>query len=100
MSRTKTPASKSDRMRTMFRDGKSIAAVAEATRSNYAFVYGVAKRLAATDPGFDLRTVAGERKRRAVRVGPTGQVSVAVTTGWILITPDGTIKRSKTEPEF
>lgn len=70
--RTRTPkgkvyASKSDHARELFRAGVKISEVTRTVPGmGYAFAYGIAKRLAASDPTFDIRTVADPRQTKSV----------------------------------
>lgn len=87
----KTYASKSEFARALMtgtHDGK-VHTIAEICRTDiptmgYAFAYGIAKRLAASDPKFDIRTVAGERKTKTVVVND-GSVTVNTAIGPVTV---------------
>lgn len=87
---------KSDHARALFRSGVSIA---EVTRTipgmGYAFAYGIAKRLEASDPEFKVRMVAGARKIKSVR-RDGDEVIVAVPGGSVRVNVQtGAVKRTK-----
>lgn len=77
-------------MRALFAEGKSVAEVTRLVPGvGYAFAYGVAKRAGVA------QTAANRRPTRAVTVLAGGVVRIAVTTGFVTVHPDGTVKRSK-----
>ena len=98
MARTKTAASKSDRLRARLLRGEQLAEAARAEKMNYAFAYGVATRLADSNPEFNLRTVTAERATRKVRVLDSGTVIVTVPGGFVSVDSAGKVTRSKKNP--
>lgn len=93
---TTTYKSKSDHARALFKAGKTVADVTrEVPGMGYAFAYGIAKRLAESDPEYNLRTSAQPRKTRSVRVLDGGAVEVMTTAGKITVYPGGKVVRSK-----
>lgn len=82
--------SKSDFVRALLREGKTVTEAAATAQIGYAFAYGIASRA-----GLNL-TAAKRRKVKTVSKAPDGSVTIQTTAGPVTVHPDGSVTKAKT----